>query len=452
MPIVTRPVNYTGGRQQLQITPEIAGIFDVHLWGGGGGGGGNDSRSGGNGSGGGYSKVVVSAVPGDIIYVAIGGGGGLGRSYTRYVEGGPGGYSWLPSDTLNMRVNTPINKPKPQSVSYPEYWLPWMNENAVTMTNGPYDYTVNFSYTGNYVLQYGADYGSNIYLDGALIASSSGYQGSWTEPSPIETTFFVTAGVHTITVAGINDGGTEGIACNIFPGSYPGFGGGNGGIPGYGGASGAGGGGGGATVVWKNDTIIAVAAGGGGGGGGGQYSAGENAPGGRGTAPSPNNSGQNGQNKEGDGGSGGGGGGGWGGGSGGLQGNGDGGGGAGANGGNYGPTAYASTGRNPAQANNEYRFGNAGLGGLGGLSGSGTSGAAGQATFVFNLSGCYVKNSNTWLGIQKTFVKDNNIWMPVKNVYVRQNNQWVMTLGSNPTAPTLTAAPGIYGTAPRPFS
>jgi hypothetical protein len=263
-----------------------------------------------------------------------------------------------------------------------------------------------------------------------------------------QVSFFLSPG-EILTVAVGSPGRGGGSSQAAAPGGNPGasyfnsftpYWGGMGGIAGSSGSSGGGGGGGGATVLLKNNNIIAIAGGGGGGGGGGNFSAGQNAPNG---SQQSNTSGGNGTNKSGDGGGGGGGGGGAQGGNGGGVPSGDLGGFAGSFGSSSGNIVFNPTNRLPANNNNEYYSGSAGLGGASG----GGSGTAGYAVFVFGITGTYVHNGLDFKPVGQIFVKQNNAWKSVRRTWIKQNGVWTPTDGS--FAPQFSTISGNYGAPTR---
>jgi hypothetical protein len=237
-------------------------------------------------------------------------------------------------------------------------------------------------------------------------------------------------------------GGNPGASYFDLPAAYWG---GTGGSAGPQGSSGGGGGGGGASVLLKNNSVIAVAGGGGGGGGGGNtgVAQGQNAPGSQAVAAGPrgNPTGGNGFNKTGDGGGGGAGGGGQFGGQGGNVPSGDQGGFAGAFGTSIGAITANPTNRTPANVDNEYYFGSAGLGGTSG----GGPGTAGYAVFIFGITGTYVHDGIEFKPVGQVYVKQNNEWRSVRRTWIKQNGIWIPTDGS--FAPTFSLVTGNYGTS-----
>ena len=440
MGIVVRPVTYTGTLQRLVVTQLLAGPCSVQLWGGGGGGGGTNLGTGGFGSGSGYATKTLVLNGGDIIDVAIGEGGGGGLTQSSFgAGGGSAGASYIANNLLlDTRTSVGTWGGVAAPVTYPS-WYPWFNSHAVSIPTLPWTYSVNFPASKDYVWQIGADYAMTVKLDGVDIQSISDYTGSWNEPSPYEFTQYVTAGVHTVEIVPVDDGGTAGYAVVIQDyGSA--FSGGVGGAPGPIGLSGAGGGGGGATVLFVNGSPIAVAAGGGGGAGGG-VSAGQNAPGSAGRATAGTNNGQNGQSNYQDGGGGGAGGGGYGGGNGGLPVYYDEGGTAGSAGGNFGDTVAEPVAQLPGVLGN---YGAVGRGGA--VSAKGTNGLA---AFTFDVKGTWVKDAGSWQPVQQTYVKHNGVWAPVQQTFVKRNGQWAEVTGSADTAPTFSIEPGNFGVRTR---
>jgi len=259
--------------------------------------------------------------------------------------------------------------------------------------------------------------------------------------------FFLSPG-ETLTVAVGSPGRSGASRQSSAPGGSPGasyfensvaYWGGGGGSAGPSGSSGGGGGGGGSSVLLKNNSVIAVAGGGGGGGGGGNVGValGQNAPGTGGQLSV--SAGGNGVNKSGDGGGGGGGGGGQFGGVGGSVPSGDQGGFAGSFGTGLGDIVANATNRAPANVNNEYYFGSAGLGGS-----SGGAGTAGYAVFVFGITGTYVHDGIEFKPVGQIYVKQNNVWQSVRRTWIKQNDIWVPTDGS--FAPAFAPIAGNYGT------
>jgi hypothetical protein len=95
-----------------------------------------------------------------------------------------------------------------------------MFQHAVCFSANPIEYSVNFPVAGTYIFNMGADYSMTVSVDGVAVASLSDYGGSWVPPSPREFSVSVTAGLHTISIAWYDDGGTAGFALTIaIPGS-----------------------------------------------------------------------------------------------------------------------------------------------------------------------------------------------------------------------------------------
>jgi hypothetical protein len=263
-----------------------------------------------------------------------------------------------------------------------------------------------------------------------------------------QVSFFLSPG-DTLTVAVGSPGRGGASRVGSAPGGNPGasyfdlptaYWGGTGGSAGPSGSSGGGGGGGGATVLLQNSSIVAIAGGGGGAGGGGNVgvAGGQDAPGGGGQRAI--SAGGDGTNKSGDGGGGGAGGGGLFGGVGGGVPGGDQGGFAGSFGSGLGDVVVNATNRSPANINNEYYFGSAGVGGTSG----GGAGTAGYAVFVFGITGTYVHDGLEFKPVGQIYVKQNNSWQSVRRTWVKQNDIWVPTDGS--FAPAFAPIAGNYGT------
>lgn len=444
MATVLRPVGYTGSLQQLtwQFGNNVPAT--AYLWGGGGGGGGNDSGTGGAGGGGGFSIVNFNISAGDVLQVAVGGPGGGGQSARGSAAGGSPGFSYTQSQLFNTRTAVPSSGPggavEPQ---FNSNYCTFLNANGVwinptSAANFDKTYTVTFPASAQYQFIASADNYADIYVDGSLVLSAPDYRTTF------ESQIFVTAGVHTVRIVGVNTGGPGAVALTINSGVS--FSGGAGGQAGPVGSSGGGGGGGGATVIVLNNTPIAAAAGGGGGGGAGNVGArnGQPAPGDRGQAAVGIYAGQNGQPNSGDGGGGGGGGGGWGGGNGGITPGGD----VGAYAGAFGLSSGIfenPSGRTPGGTSSVYYPGS----GIATGGPTATQGNAGYAMFVFNVSGTYVHHIGSFTPVRNTWVKVNNDWKPVKSIYVKDGGVWAPVYGS--ISPTFSTVASQFGASPRPF-
>ncbi len=174
MATTVRPVGFVNSLQTLTVYPLVpATIITASLWGGGGGGGGGDNGSGGNGSGGGFTNVEFGCNYGDVLQLAVGGGGG-GGGRGGGVAGGSGGPSNIGYAVFNSRQLTGSGV-APVRLSYS--WSNFMNAYAVWNTNGAYTFdvstTITAPVTGVYVLQTAFDDVGYVYIDGALVASSS---------------------------------------------------------------------------------------------------------------------------------------------------------------------------------------------------------------------------------------------------------------------------------------
>lgn len=431
---VLRPVGYTGTRQTLTWPSGYGNQVTAYLWGGGGGGGGNDAGGqGGNGGGSGYSEVTFTMDEGDTIEVAVGGPGFGGLSGRSGSGGGAAGAS-LVKLVFDSR-NPPPGAPAVYPTSNPS-WTSFLNTYGVWNADGSSSiftrtYTVNFPYTGYYLITGSCDNYAEFFIDGASVLIAPGYTASYTN------VVYITAGNHTVFLNGTNTGGPGGIAFTITSS----FSGGRGGNAGGAGSSGGGGGGGGATVLLKNGTVLAVAAGGGGGAGSGLYGGAGSAPGAAGGSILTN--GQNGQDQGGDGGGGGGGAGGYFGGNGGHAGYGESNSEAGSNGTSYGSVLNPS-GRTPGGITNPYYPGQAGRGGE-----RTQQGAAGYAMFLFQSQGVSVHNGVGFQSVKDTYVKSNDLWNRVRAMYVKQNGIWQPVVGTDVIY--FTSQAGDFGVSSRAY-
>ena len=443
MASILQPISFTNSLQQITWTAGTSQIT-AYLWGSGGAGGGYDSGAPGTGSGGGFARKTFTVKNGDIIQIAVGGGGGPGaNSASGYGGGTPGPSFTNVWSTLSLTGSPYIRVTNPA-------WSGFLNTYGVwnySSETSSFDHTVSvyFSQTGYYSAVGSCDNYATIYVDGAQVLSIPGYQTTY------GSSFFVTAGTHSVRLLGTNTGGPGGIALTLTANSGAGrysFGGGYGGNAGYSGSSGGGGGGGGATAILVNNSVVAVAGGGGGGGGGGNRnpSTGQSAPGTSGQASAGTYAGQNGQSVSGDGGGGGGGGGGY------AAGNGgsvgpyyDTGGLAGYYGSCLGDYVENGNGRTPGGSTNPYYVSGVGLGGT--LAGAGSNG---YALLDMNLGGASVKHSGGWSPVLQSWVKYQGSWTPINSTWIKTNGSWVPVIGAN-DAPAITAVSGYWGADPRTF-
>ena len=447
MATTVRPVGFTNSVQTLAVYPfSPLSTITASLWGGGGGGGGSDSSPGGAGTGGGFAQVQFGVNYGDVLTLAIGGGGGVGGSGSSQ-PGGSGGPSNIGYAVFNSRQLTGSGV---APVSLPYSWSNFMNAYAVWNTNGAYTFdvstTITAPITGVYVLQTAFDDVGYVYIDGALVASSSGsYSSSVTD------NITVTGGAHTLRILAYNSGGgPAGAAVSLQSGTS--YSGAPGGASGPGGGSGAGGGGGGATILVWNSSIQAAAAGGGGGGGGGNGVPGGTAPGPNGQTDSGFN-GEYGSDHPGDGGGGGGGGGGF-----------NGGSGGGGNGGAYGGypgsadvggqagsvgnswSASSSIAANPdGRIPYQYTGYQPGVG-LGGA--PGVAGNSGYAIVYMDVPGVFVNQNGVYYATKEVYVKDNGIWKITNAVYIKRNGVWSPVSGQQTT--NFATVSGGFGMVGRP--
>lgn len=435
MPLTVRALGFTSGVQRLAWSgPQ--GTITAHLWGGGGGRGGSDAYAGGNGTGGGYSRYQFAVNNGDIVDVAVGGPGGNGASGQGSAAGGAAGasYSLLLFDTRTAPANPPV---------YPNSHSAWgwfLNTYGVRDDNYYFvrNYTVNFPVSTTYTFTFSVDNDGTIYLDGVPVISLGGsnpanYRNSY------QVTINVPAGNRTVTVEAVNTGGPGAVACTIS--RTDGFSGGRGGYAGPYGSSGGGGGGGGATALFVNNVIVAAAGGGAGGGGGGRFSAGQTAPGIRGTNPARN--GQNGQDHPGDGGGGGGGGGGFRSGNGGAIIEADVGGEAGSFG-TSSPAGQNPTGAVPGGTSAAYYRSGIAQGATAGQPATG-----GYAAIAIETSGTNIHTGGSFVPVQKTYINNGGIWKEAKAVYINDGGIWRPVAGGVP--PVFNSIPNTIGVNSRPY-
>lgn len=400
----------------------------AELVGGGGGGGGNDAAAGGNGSAGQYCKHVFTVSKGDTLSFVVGGGGGAGASGRAGAAGGSAGTSVISFGSTVFSMRTATGNARTYNKSDPR-WSSFMNANAVWENNvyaQSFDrtYQVNFPATGTYQWKVQADNAGTYYLDGAVVTSTTAFQGT---EKTVDVS--VTAGIHTVRVVGSNSGDVGGICLVIksspaggtFSGSLSG---GRGGNAGTSGSSGGGGGGGGASALILNGVIIAIAGGGGGGGGGGVSSSGRSA--GNDYNPTSNfYNGQAGQPKRGDGGGGGASGGGYRAGSGGTENSGD-------TGANAGEPAYSwsvnneflqnaiqlGSGRTPFIPSGRTDINAFGVGGV-----SATAGTQGYVRLTFDTTFASYKVGNTWKDVVGMYIKDSGVWQEITG-YTKISGEW----------------------------
>ena len=169
------------------------------LSGGNGGTGGydEDGEGGGGGGGGGATALVLN---GYIVAVAAGGGGGGG-----YGEDSAEAYPGLPGDDYPSVTSTLWYR-----VSHPA-WSSLLNNYGI-WGPFPHNVVVNFPVTGTYTFNFSVDNYGSVSLDGTALITRTGehnYESSYTA------TATVSAGNHTITVAGYNISGPAGVAVQI---------------------------------------------------------------------------------------------------------------------------------------------------------------------------------------------------------------------------------------------
>lgn len=199
-------------------TVSAIGVLSQAAGGGGGGGGGarggnggvgripaNEPGAGSNAVGGysGYSGMSL----GDIFQDAT---ASVPYKNEFYPTGSIAGFNF---DTATA---TPNNGSRlPYRNSSPATWFPWMFQHAVCFSANPIEYSVFFPSSGTYTFNAGADYGMTVRVDGVVVAQLTDYSGSYASPSPRQFPVPVTAGVHTISIAWSDDGGTAGFALTI---------------------------------------------------------------------------------------------------------------------------------------------------------------------------------------------------------------------------------------------
>lgn len=408
-------VDYSGSTVQGTFTTDVQCV--AYLWGGGGGAGGNDRGSGGNGQGSGYAQVTFNAVAGQTLMLAVGGRGLPGQNGAAVAGGTAGG-----SYSINPIVWSTLQLPGVLRNSNPG-WCEFLN------TYGVYNpefstYTWYTSFTaptsGWYTVTGSSDDYASITIDGTYTVNVRGYTSTYSG------TFFLYAGLHTVTLSLENLWGPYAIGATIsqsevVPVSYSGA---QGGASGPTGRSGSGGGGGGATVLILNGSLIGAAGGGGGAGGGGNRSIinGENAPGSRGLGGPGQTNGETGQSVPGDGGGGGGGAGGYRGGNGGAYRENvyDGGGLAGVGGSSLGTFTLQTYDQTPAGEGTPYWNSAYGRGGLANVYDS----TNGRAVLEFYTGSVSVKDAGIWQSVQNTWIKNGGVWNQVKATYVKTGGAW----------------------------
>ena len=186
---------------------------------GGGGGGGGGARGGNGGVGripanepgagrdavGGYSGYSGMSL-GDIFQDAT---ASVPYKNEFYPTGSIAGFNF---DTATATPNNGSRLPY-RNPSSP--WQPWMFQHAILASVNPIEYSVFFPSSGTYTFNAGADYGMTVRVDGVVVAQLTDYAGSYVSPSPRQFPVPVTAGVHTISIAWSDDGGTAGFALTI---------------------------------------------------------------------------------------------------------------------------------------------------------------------------------------------------------------------------------------------
>lgn len=230
MPLVVRAIGHTGQTQRLVWNQGNNVPCTAYLWGGGGGGGGNDSPGvGGNGSGGAFSTTNFTVNEGDEILCAVGGPGGPGASGQGSAAGGFAGASYMTQGTgtfwdsrsniANGVFDTIPGAGQPYSngayCSFLNTYGIWNSDSLGGVYSGRLDVTwqVTFAQTGSYNFTISCDNYADLYIDGQFACFTDSYRTTFQQA------FYLTAGVHTIRVLGVNTGGPGSMGLTISGGT-----------------------------------------------------------------------------------------------------------------------------------------------------------------------------------------------------------------------------------------
>ena len=324
------------------------------------GGNGGDSYDNDMGAGGGGGGATVVTLNGSVVLAAAGGGGGggSGEEWSGYgYPGYPGGVYPSVASTVYYRVTHPA-------------WVGFLNTYGIWGGSGTMSMSVNFPVTGTYTFNLSVDnYGSFLVDNNAIISqprSEFNYRNIQSQTATI------TAGVHTVTVAGYNLGGPAGIAGQILNPD--------------------------ASELWNTTSLLytsglnsfpnglngGVGSAGGGGGGGGYL-------GGSGGSGAPDEAYPYGAS----------------GGQGGL---------------NYGFYTLAGSGVIAGGKSTAYApavaYGNAGYNGY--------------LVMVFKRKvNSFVKISGAWKSITNAWIKKNGAWKEMSNAFIKQNGKWLPVISTD---------------------